>query len=114
MLKPPDPGSAGSERPIGEIVSQLVDDGKAYAKSEVEVVKAIAAAKTRALILPGALFLTAFLLAMTSLSALAIGLFFALYALMPALVAGLLAFAIFAGLAAVLGWIGAARLRKIL
>ena len=112
MLKRTDPG--GSERPIGDIVGQLVDDGKAYAKSEVEVAKAIAAAKTKALILPGALFLTAFLLAISALSALGIGLFFALYAIMPALVAGLLAFAILAGISALLGWIGIIRLRAIL
>jgi hypothetical protein len=114
MLKRTDPEPAGSERPIGDIVGQLVDDGKAYAKSEVEVVKAIAAAKSKALILPAALFGIAFLLAITSLSALAIGLFFALYAFMPALLAGLVAFAIFAGLAALLGWIGVIRLRTIL
>jgi hypothetical protein len=114
MLKRTDPDPAGSERPIGDIVDQLVDDGKAYAKSEVEVVKAIAAAKTKALILPATLFGIAVLLAITSLSALAIGLFFALYAFMPALVAGLLAFAILAGLAALLGWIGVIRLRAIL
>ena len=114
MLKRTDPGPAGSDRPIGDIVGQLVDDGKAYAKSEVEVVKAIAAAKTRALILPATLFGIAALLALASLSALAIGLFFALYAFMPALVAGLLAFAIFAGLGALLGWFGVIRLRAIL
>ena len=114
MLKPTDPDRAGPERPIGEIVSQLVDDGKAYAKSEVELVKAIAAAKTRALILPGALFLSALLLVITSLSALAIGLFFALSAFMPAFLAGLLALAILAGAAALLGWAGYLRLKAIL
>ena len=114
MLKRTDPSPAGSERPIGDIVGQLVDDGKAYAKSEVEVVKAIAAAKSKALILPAVLFGIAFLLAIASLSALAIGLFFALYALMPAFLAGLLAFAILAGIAALLGWVGVNRLRTIL
>jgi hypothetical protein len=114
MLKRTDSSPAEADRPIGEIVGQLVDDGKAYAKSEVEVVKAIAVAKSRALILPGVLFLTAFLLAITALSALGIGLFFALFAVMPALVAGLLAFAILAGIAALLGWIGVIRLRAIL
>lgn len=109
--KPP-PG--GSDRPIGEIVGQLVDDGKAYAMAEVEVAKAIAGAKARALILPGILFAVAVLLALTSLSALAIGLFFALYAFMPALLAGLLAFAILAGVAALLGWICYLRLKAIL
>ena len=114
MLKRTDSSPAEADRPIGEIVGQLVDDGKAYAKSEVEVVKAIAAAKTKALIFPATLFGIAVLLAITSLSALAIGLFFALYAFMPALVAGLLAFAILAGIAALLGWIGVIRLRVIL
>jgi len=104
----------GPDRPIGEIVGQLVDDGKAYARAEVEVAKAIAAAKARALILPGILFGAAVLLAITSLSALAIGLFFALYAYMPALLAGLLAFVILAGIAALLGWLGAIRLKAIL
>jgi hypothetical protein len=104
----------GSDRPIGEIVGQLVDDGKAYAKAEVDVAKAIAAAKARAFILPGILLVAALLLAITSLTALAIGLFFALYPYMPALLAGLLAFAILAGIAALLGWIGAIRLKAIL
>jgi len=113
MLKKTDP-APGSERPIGELVGQLVDDGKAYAMAEVEVAKAIAGAKARALILPGVLFAVAVLFAITSLSALAIGLFFALNAYMPALLAGLLAFAILAGLAALLGWIGVIRLRAIL
>jgi hypothetical protein len=102
------------QRPIGDIVGQLVDDGKAYAMSEVDVVKAIASAKGKALILPAVLFGIAMLLAITSLSALAIGLFFALYAFMPALLAGLLAFAILAGLAVLLGWIGVVRLSAIL
>lgn len=114
MLKRTDPEPGGSQRPIGDIVGQLVDDGKAYAKSEVEVAKAIAVAKGKALILPGVLFGIAVLLAITSLSALATGLFFALYAFMPALLAGLLAFAILAGLAALFGWFGAIRLRTIL
>jgi len=116
MLKRTDsgPNPAGSERPIGEIVGQLVDDGKAYAKSEMDVVKEIAAAKSRQLILPGVLFLSAVLLAISSLSALAMGLFFALAAVMPALLAGLLAFALLAGLAALLGWLGVIELRKVL
>jgi len=113
MLKKTDP-APGSERPIGEIVGQLVDDGKAYAKAEVEVAKAIAVAKTRALIFPGLLFLAALLLAITSLSALALGLFFALTPFMPALLAGLLAFAILAAIAALLAWIGVIRLKAIL
>jgi len=108
------PAPEPPHRPIGEIVGQLVDDGKAYAQAEIELAKAIASAKGKALILPGLLLAAAVLLAMTSLSALAIGLFFALYAMMPALLAGLLAFAILAGLAALLGWLGVIRVRTIL
>jgi len=114
MLKRTDSSPAEADRPIGEIVGRLVDDGKAYAQSEVEVVKAIALAKSRALILPGILFVIAFLLAITALGALGTGVFFALYAFMPALAAGLLAFAILAGIAALIGWIGVIRLRTIL
>ena len=34
MLKPTDPGNdPQNERPIGELVSELVDEGKAYAKA---------------------------------------------------------------------------------
>ena len=44
------------ERPIGEIVHELIEDGKAYARAEVDLAKAIAAAKGKALTLPAALF----------------------------------------------------------
>ena len=48
MLKVPEhvpergqPG--GAERPVGELVHQLVEDGKAYARAEIGLAKAIAA-----------------------------------------------------------------------
>jgi len=108
-----DPSPAAS-RPIGEIVGQLVDDGKAYAQAELDIVKAVAADKARALILPAVLLGTAALLALASLCALAIGLFFTLLPLMPAFVAGLLAFVIFAAAAGLLGWLGLQKLAAIL
>lgn len=110
--KEPPPG--GSDRPIGEIVGQLVDDGKAYAQAEIDIVKAIAAAKAKALVLPAVLLGTAVLIALASFSALAIGLFFTLLALMPALAAGLLAFLIFSAVAGLLGWLGINKLKAIL
>ena len=117
MLKGADsakPPPGGSDRPIGELVGQLVDDGKAYAQAEIDIVKAIAAAKAKALVLPAVLLGTAVLLALASLSALAIGLFFTLLAVMPALAAGLLAFLIFAAIAGLLGWLGVNKLKAIL
>ena len=65
MLKPPnDPDAppADNERPIGELVHELIEDGKAYARAEVGVVKAMAAAKVNALKLPAILFGAAFVL----------------------------------------------------
>ena len=46
MLKPPNEpeGAPGdNDRPIGELVHELIEDGKAYARAEAEVIKAIVA-----------------------------------------------------------------------
>ena len=66
MLKPPtEPGPepADNERPI--------EDGKAYARAEVGVMRAMAAAKADALKLPAILFGAAFVLLLASVTALA-------------------------------------------
>ena len=34
MLKPAEPGPPPPERPIGELVHELVEEGKAYAQAE--------------------------------------------------------------------------------
>ena len=53
MLKPVEPDRSRPERPIGELVHELIEDGKAYARAEIDLLKAIAAAKGKALaILP--------------------------------------------------------------
>ena len=65
MLKPPnepEPTPGDTDRPVGELVHELIEDGKAYARAEVGVVKAIATAKANALKLPAILFGIAFLL----------------------------------------------------
>ena len=65
MLKPPnepEPMPGDNDRPVGELVHELIEDGKAYARAEVSLVKAIAAAKANALKLPAILFGVAFLL----------------------------------------------------
>ena len=53
MLKPVDPGPQPPERPVGELVHQLIEEGKAYARAEFDLLKAIGTAKAKALALPG-------------------------------------------------------------
>lgn len=107
MLKPAEPAmqpEPGSERPIGEIVSQLVDEGKAYARAEIGVAKAIATAKAGIFKVPAMLFATALLVAQAAVTVLAVAAFRALVPLTGTVFAGLLAFAIFAAIAAGLAW----------
>ena len=107
MLKPadpPPPSEPGDDRPIGELVHQLVEDGKAYAQAEIGVAKAIASAKADRLKVPAILFGAAFLLSQAAATVLAVALFLALLPLIGPLLAGVAAFAIFAGIAAGLGW----------
>jgi hypothetical protein len=106
MLKPADPPPPGSgeDRPIGELVSRLVDEGKAYAQAEIGVAKAIASAKADRLKVPAVLFGAAFLLLQAAATVLAVALLLALLPLIGPLLAGIIAFGIFAGIAAGLGW----------
>lgn len=113
MLKPPDMGSGpNSERPVGELVNQLVEDGKAYARAEFDVAKSIAAAKGKALALPGGLIFAAMLVAQAAVTVLAVGLFITLAMLMPAILAGLIAALVFAALAGGLVWYAVRRLKR--
>jgi hypothetical protein len=111
MLKPADPGSQ-QERPIGELVHELIEDGKAYARAEVGLVKAIATAKGKALILPVALFGAAFVFALAGVTALAVGVVMALAKFIGPLAAGFIGLIIFAAIAGGLGWYGAQRLSR--
>ena len=112
MLKPTDPGNdPQNERPIGELVSELVDEGKAYAKAELDVLKAIATAKGKALIIPAGLFGVAFMVALAAIMALAFGVFMELYAFLDPLIAGLISFLLFAAIAGGLGWYGVQRVK---
>ena len=108
MLKPADPDprrpEPGDERPVGEIVHQLVEDGKAYAKAELEVAKAIATDKGKAIAIPAAMFGAAFLVLQAAVTILGVALFLGLLPLIGPVLAGLVAFLIFAGIAAGLAW----------
>lgn len=112
MLKPADPQTPPPERPVGELVHELIEEGKAYARAEIDLAKAIATAKGRALILPAVLFGVAFICTLAAITALAVGLVIALAKFIGPLAAGGVGLLIFAGLAAGLGWYGYARLRR--
>ena len=119
MLKPADPPMApepgpdpNGERPIGELVSQLVDEGKAYAQAELGVAKAIASAKASSLKVPAILLGAALLFVQAAVTILAVAIFLGLLPLMGPVLAGMLAFAIFAGIAGGLGWLAVDKLRR--
>jgi hypothetical protein len=112
MLKPADPAPAPPDRPVGELVHELIEDSKAYARSEIGLYKAIAIAKGKALALPVALFIAAFLIGTTALTALAIGVVMALATLVGPLAAGFLAMLVFAATAGILAWFAFNRLKR--
>jgi hypothetical protein len=112
MLKPVDPGPPKAERPVGELIHELIEEGKAYALAEIDWVKAIAAAKGKALALPAALFGAAFIFALAAIMALAVGVVVALSRFIGPLAAGFVGMLIFAAIAGGLGWYGYQRLRR--
>lgn len=114
MLKPADPQPPVSERPIGDIVSDIVDDGKAYARSELNLAKAMAAAKAGEFKVPAILLVAATFVGMAALNLLAIALFVLLGMVMNPVLAAVLAFLLVGGTAALLGWIGYQKLRRLL
>ena len=106
MLKPADPGPPPPERPVGELVHELIEDGKAYARAEIHLYKTIAAAKGKALALPAALFGAAFICALAAVTALAVGVVLGLATFIGPLAAGFVGMLIFAAIAGLLGWYG--------
>jgi protein-S-isoprenylcysteine O-methyltransferase Ste14 len=112
MLKPVDPGPPPPERPIGELVHELIENGKAYARAEIGLAKAIAAAKGKALAIPAAMFGAAFVCVLAAITALAVGVVLALETFIGPLAAGFVGMLIFAVLAGLLGWYGYSRLRR--
>ena len=112
MLKPADPGQRPPERQIGELVHQLVEDGKAYARAEYGLATAIAEAKARALGVVAALFAAALLVAQAAVTVLAVAVFFVLTAIMNPILAGLLAVLVFAALSGGIAWYAWQRLKR--
>ena len=114
MLKPADPSPPPPERPVGELVHELIEDGKAYARAEIGLYKTIAAAKGKAFAIPAGLFAVALFVAMAALNALAVGVVIALAKFIGPLAAGVVGLLIFAAIAGLLGWVGYIRLRRAL
>lgn len=109
---PPPPDLQPGEPSIGDLASRLVDDGKAYAKAELEVARATAIVKANALRTPAILFAVAAFVAMAALNALAVAIFVTLDRAMHPLLAGLVAFLLIGSVAGILAWAGYAKLRK--
>jgi putative superfamily III holin-X len=112
MLKPADPGPPPPERPVGELVHELIEEGKTYARAEVGLAKAIAVAKGKAVALPAGLFLAALIVVQSAVTILAVGIFMALLRPVGPILAAIIASLIFLGIAAGLGWYGYERLRR--
>ena len=114
MLKPADPGPQPPERPIGELVHELAEDAKAYALAEVDLAKATALAKGKAIAWPAGLFLAALMVLQSPITILAVGIFMALLRPFGPILAALVASLIFAVIAGGIAWYGAARLKQAL
>jgi len=113
MLKPPEQDQPpNEERPVGQLVHQLVEEGKAYAQSEIAVVKAIASAKLKALAVPGGLLFGAMLFAQAAVTVLAVAVFFTLSLAMNPILAGLVALLAFGAIAGGLAWYASKRLQR--
>ncbi|MFL6765850.1 MAG: phage holin family protein [Sphingomicrobium sp.] len=112
MLKPADPGPTPPERPVGELVQELLEEGKAYARAEIGLARALATAKGKALAWPAGLFLMALIVLQSAVTALAAGLVIALERFIGPLAAGFVGMLVFAAIAGGLGWWGYQRLRR--
>ena len=113
MLKPADqpagPGAA-EERPVSDIVHQLVEDGKAYAQAELDLAKTTALAKVDRIKVPAALFAVAFLLVLAAVNVLAVAVFVAFAPRFGPILAGIFAFLIFIAIAGGLAWVAVKKL----
>ena len=111
MLKPAEPAPPENERAIGDIVSDLVDDAKAYAQAEIDLARAIAADKARGLKVGAVLLVAALLVGFGAITALSVGIFALLATFLGPLLGGIVAFVLIAAVAGLLAWAGIAKVR---
>jgi Putative Actinobacterial Holin-X, holin superfamily III len=106
VLKPPndEPPAQPHDQPVGELISRAIEDGKAYARAELNVVKAIVEEKVSAVKAPAIALVAALLFAQAAIIAVALGVTMALATLVGPLLAGVIGLALFVGLAGGLAW----------
>lgn len=102
----------GEPEGIGDLVHRLVEDGKTYAKAEVDYYKTLGTEKAKALKTPAILGVVALLFANAAFLALVATLFVGLATLMSDTLAGLLTVIICAGIAGVLGYMAYSKATK--
>ena len=96
-------GIDDEEKPVGELFSKLIDEGKAYAKAEIGLAKATAEAKADSAKKPIIVGFAALLFLQSATTVLAVTVGLAPATLIGPLAGGLIATVIALGIAAVLG-----------
>ena len=92
------------DAPIGQLFSQLVDDGKRFARAEVDFYKAKAADKAEPVKMAAIYGGAAVTLALSAVTALLVGLILALETLVGPLAATLIVVLVTLAVAGLLGW----------
>lgn len=95
----------GEPESVGDLVHRLVEDGKTYAKAEVNYYKTVGTERGKALVTPAILGVLALLFVLGAFGALCATLFVALAGVMKDWLAGLLTVVILAAIAGVLGYL---------
>ena len=115
MLKATGEGPpSGDDRSIGELATQLVDDAKAYARTEFDLLKAIASEKAKSLKVAAIFFGAALLVAIGAMTALSVAVFAGLATIMNPVLAGIAAFVLIGAVAGLIAWAGVAKLKDAL
>src|SRR5690349_18592355 len=96
-------GIDDEEKPVGELFSKLIDEGKAYAKAEIGLAKATAEAKATSAKKPIIVGFAALLFLQSATTVFAVTVALALATLIGPLAGGLIATVIALGIAALLG-----------
>lgn len=101
----------GEPEGVGELLHRLVEDGKAYAKAEVNYYKTVGTERANALKMPAILGVLALLFVHAAFLALCATLFVGLASLMSDTLAGVLTVLILAGVGGVLGYLAYSKAR---
>lgn len=113
MATPAGSGPPEQGKPIGELVSQLVEDGKAYAVAELNVGKAVVEAKVEGVKLPALLGLFALLFLQAAVVMVGMMLYATVVARLGPFLGGLIVILVLLGVAGGLGWVAVKRLKDL-